>query len=148
VSAGSYESPQFGYTLTWDSSWYEFGQVSADVDVLQLANGTATVTLVGSSADGADAIGCRDRALVVSANLPELAPVLVGGQPLEGGDETRAWSVYRYRSDSGSAIARYFECRAMPEREATVLIVMDTPESEYNAQAARLAALLENLELP
>ena len=148
TATGEYESPLFGYTLTWDSAWIELGRGSADIDTLVLSNGTSYVAVTGLQATGADAAACQANAARGFEHLPGFSSVLVNGEPLAGGDQLRAWGVYRYTSAEGEAMIAYFECRSMPSQGATVLIAMTTPEEAYNAQAALLASLLENLVLP
>jgi hypothetical protein len=149
VPTGSYESPRFGYSLTWDSTWTEVDRHSIDdFDILQLTNGPSTVGVLGSTVDGADALACWERAGRAYEQRPEFTPVLVDGQPLAGDDELRAWGVYRFTTGEGNPTAAYFECRALPAQGATVTVALTTPEDAFNTQALLLDLLLENLVLP
>ena len=148
-ATGSYESPRYGYGLTWDATWIEVVRFSDGTDdTLGLTNTTSLVGIIGSTKDGADALACRERAVRDNAsNVGGLSAVLVNGQPLAGGDELRAWGVYRFTTGEGIRSAAYFECRALPTLGATVLVAMTTTEEGYNTQALLLATLLENLVL-
>jgi hypothetical protein len=149
-ATGSYESPRYGYTLTWDATWIEVVRFSDNTDdTLGLTNTTSLVGIIGSTRDGADALACRERAVRDNAtNVGGLSSILVDGQPLAGGDEQQAWGVYRFTTGEGIRSAAYFECRAMPDQGATVLVAMTTTEEAYNSQALVLATLLESLVLP
>src|SRR5262245_50906667 len=55
VTGNTYTSPQFSYTVTWDSSWFVVEETSETYDQLVLTNGVTIATITGVEAYGGSA---------------------------------------------------------------------------------------------
>jgi hypothetical protein len=99
VAGTTYTSPNFGYTVTWPSSWFFIEESSEQgLDFLIVSDGFAIVQFVGGPAFGTPAAELAGVLLTCgSEGTSNCAPVLdETGAPIRGADETRAYATISY----------------------------------------------------
>ena len=120
-----YESPQYGYSLTYDPEEWEVVLEDDDPDdawdEVSLGNGTSVVRLIGDpdydEDELADCVEDYVGALESGENNADVEPL---DEPdAEGEEDDRAWATYSYTftNEDGeeSDNVRYVECRALGE---------------------------------
>ncbi len=157
----TYESPNYGYTVTYDSAVWsvEEAQLLEDdagypVDVLVLSNGLTTAELLARFGT-LDALSCIDGLAAemestagVTGFSPHQAP---SGTPIAGGDVVDAFAAFDYARENDGAdsqVTAYVNCRVMPGGEALLLMFLTALSEDFEAEDEARNALLDGIELP
>jgi hypothetical protein len=150
-----YVSPQFGYTIAFDSSWTASDQQSDDKgDYVRLTNGDSTVDFAGFDSDatpqqclkdevdyftGAD--GYTDVKIAKDTNSKDMTGDIAGG----------AYEVLTFSYTSGEETpvdyAAYVECRTIQEGVSILRIDQYVEASKYNDQIDPVTKLLDGLKI-
>jgi hypothetical protein len=152
-SGVAYESPRYGYRLTYDPVVWKISQEDQTpddaFDQVLLSNGNSFVYLIGDPDYQGDAMaGCvadYQRGLEKQDEVSRLRAVRGGS----GEEVDRAWTTVSYQfagSDGKTApLVRYIECRAMGG--GITLVIMHTSLDEtYDAEIQAREDLLAGLE--
>ncbi len=153
----TYESPQYGYTLTYDTDEWEVAGEDPDeddaYDRFYLGNGVSSIVLIGDPDYDEDEIDtCLDDYVTGFEGSDAVSDVEeYDDQDAEGEEEDRIWATYTFtfEFDDGdeSDFARYLECQALGDG-LTVVIIHDAPVDDYEDEVSEREDLLEGLEGP
>ena len=137
---GVYESPNYGYTLTYDPAEWEYyiedETPDNEYDFACFRNGLSVVCLSGNpdyeDDELTDCVEDHGASLETVDGVSDVEPR--GGRGSEGDDDDRAWGTYTYtyEFEDGDEIdyIRYFECRWYGN--VTVVILHDVEEDFYD----------------
>jgi hypothetical protein len=148
----TYESPTWGYVLTYDPAVWEVTDESSEggVDRFQLYNGPSFVSLWGMPGYQGDPVACRDdwvRLLRNIEGVEDFSPLVdQNGDPLAGQDETSAFAVFTYRSTDGQEVFDV-RCQTLVAGVGNLVVVFETFADQYVPQAAAVGELLTGLDL-
>jgi hypothetical protein len=151
----TYESPNYGYELTYNPQEWEVYAEDPDpddaYDRTSLSSTTGidgVVTVIGDPDYAPDAMG--DCVADYTAGLEQSEDVsdvtLLTGEG--GSDDDRAWAAYGYvlASDDGEIDAvRYIECRAFDD--VTIVVLQTSTEDDYEDLSEARITLLEGLDV-
>ncbi len=156
--AGTYESPQYGYTLTYDPDEWEISSEDDDpddaYDRVQLSNGVSLVALIGDPDYDADELDrCLDDYLAGLEQDEAVADVEVledgDGDAIEGEDDGLAFAAYTYTytGEDGDEmdLVRYASCEDLGD-DVTLVVIQTTTPDDYEDQFAAREELLEAFE--
>lgn len=160
-AAETYESPNYGYTVTYDAAVWsvEDAQIIEDdggypVDVLVLSNGLTTAELLARFGT-LDALSCIDglaEEMESTAGVTDFAPrAAPSGTPIAGGDEADAFAAFDYAREEGGANAQvtaFVNCRVMSDGEALLLVFLTALAQDYGGEEENRNGLLVGIELP
>ena len=153
VAGNAYESPTFGWRVTWDEDVWAVEEAwsRGGTDRLRLGTGTSAVTFSAYRAHGGDAARCIRQPIAFRPTQPGTTEVAVVEGP--SGDAARTWVVLTFRfteEDGGRAweIREYAECRALVPGEAVLVIDFLAVADEYDAHAPLLEDLLAAIVIP
>lgn len=150
----TYESPQYGYTLTYDADEWEVvledEDEDDDYDTIALSNGISTISVVGDPDYDEDELeDCVDdylAGLEQNDNASDIEPS--DERDAEGADDDVVWATYTYTFafDSGDEadFARYFSCTAVGDG-LTLVVIHDAPVDDYEDEVTEREDLLEGL---
>ena len=152
----TYESPLYGYTLTYDSAEWEVLQEDEDsdddYDQLFLTNGVSIVGLTGDPDYADDELAdCVDDYIGGLENEDSASDIdLLDEQDAEGEDDDRVWQTVTYTwevEDGEEDYIRYFECRWLGD-DLTLVILHDTLDADYEDEIEAREELLEGFSPP
>jgi hypothetical protein len=153
--AGFYESPLYGYTITYDADEWEPYQEDDDpddeYDKLYLTNGPSLLFIVGDpDYDEDDLDDCLD-----DYGTPEGEDGVSDVEPLderdaEGDEDDLAWVTYTYTLEfedgSEDDFTRYYSCRYLGDG-LTLVVIHDAPAADYEDEVEARESMLEGFEL-
>ncbi len=154
VSGNSYTSPQFGFSISWDNTWFVADEVSSqDFDQVTLTNGLSYCALVGGpdSATTAEAglaeiiVGVR-----ASKGVSDFTPLVDNGNDaIRGGDDQYAFAAFTYTLtlDDGTeaSVATYIEVRLITPGAVLLAFIAAMPAADFDAQRPQFEQLLSNV---
>jgi endonuclease YncB( thermonuclease family) len=157
VSGNTYTSPQFGFSVTWDDTWFVSEEESDKQDYLLLTNGLAYAEFIGDKAipgisaqlvaTGFATSNQQDSHVTNFAQMKDAA-----GNPIKGGDKDHYWIAvsYTYTYDDGTVIdlANYVDVRTVLEGESILIFNGATTALTYDATIPLFEALLASIVLP
>ncbi|MGH2558805.1 MAG: PQQ-binding-like beta-propeller repeat protein, partial [Thermomicrobiales bacterium] len=156
VDGNTYNSPDFGYSLTWNDRWFLLDGPNSEqgFEDFTLANGASVVYFFAEE----DGIG--NAQVVVSSILVSLTldPTFSNVQPLtdedgngiRGGDASRAYGGVTFTDESeGQATegVAYVEARALVPGQSTLSIIHFVPRQVYEQEAPLVQELLTGLTI-
>jgi hypothetical protein len=157
VSGNAYTSPQFGFSMSWDDTWFVVDEASdPSFDRVIVSNGLTYVTLIG----GPDSSPTSQAALVGLITAVRLSPGVTNLTPMRdeegtvvrGGDDQRAFAAFTYTFtlDDGTEIpvATYIESRIITPGETTLGFITETPVSSYDEERPQVELLLSTVRMP
>jgi plastocyanin len=153
----TYESPTFGYTVTYPRAWEVTEDISANGrDRFVLYNGTSYVTITGADGFNGDPQACLDDFIAVLTSDPNVSNLELAtdaqGNPARGGTEaTGAFAIYNHDytfPDRVEAYTLYVYCIPLVEGESVIAVVQNVPTADFNDQVAPREGLLRGLTLP
>jgi hypothetical protein len=157
VTGNTYTSPTYGYTVTWDDSWYLVEETSEDgIDFLTIADGVAFVQFLSVSGYFGD-LEMGLAAVIVgtgqNSSVSNYRPLTdEDDQPIRGGDESRAFAVYAATTtlEDGSSVdlAIYLEFRTIVPDEVGLAIAAPMPIEAYDFELPRIEQLLTGISVP
>lgn len=152
-----YESPTYGYTVSYDPEVWEAEEASqGDADQLILTNGPSQLFIEGREDYDGDAVACvNDQVATVrdSPGVTAIDPVTdEAGERDAGGDESAFHAVYTVTATDGTfagtaGFTLYFECRTVEEGTSVAIITHIVQADDYEAEAPKVAEVLDTLEL-
>lgn len=151
----TYESPRYGYTITYDAGEWERSLEDDDpddvYDLLYLSNGISNLGIFGDpdyAEDDLDA--CVDdylAGLEQGERNSDIEPL--DGRGDAGEEDDRAWATFAYVLEDGNGneddFIRYIECRVLGEG-VTLVIAQSTFADEYDDEIAAREDVLERLD--
>jgi uncharacterized protein len=152
VSGNRYTSPQYGYSITWDTPWEVSDEVSDDgFDSLALTNGVSSVYFDGYdyTGDEAECLADAVEALSTESGVSDYTQAQSESGPLEGEDAFGTWAVYDlvYTADDGTEtpLSEFVICRSIVPGESMLQITQIVGTDEYNDELDGFAALVDSL---
>jgi hypothetical protein len=153
VTGNAYESPTFGWHLTWDDDvWSVEDEWSrGGTDRLRLGTGTSSVHFSAYRAHDGDAARCIEQPIAFRPTQPGTTDVTVVEGPT--GDTARTWLVqtFVFTEEQGGRdweIREYAECRSLVPGEAVLVIDFLAVADEYDDHFPLLEELLAGIVLP
>lgn len=155
----TYTSPTYGWSVTYDpSTWYLLEEQSlGGFDSLVLWNEISDLVFSSGPAP-MNALECLDYSADLQAGeefASNVQPVLGDdGQPMRGGDESRAWSLITYDYSDPSATplngqyTLYAECVSIIPGEVILLISHSARSELYEIDAPLAQEVIATLTLP
>jgi predicted metalloprotease len=157
VDGNSYESPNYGWTISWDDSWtVEDESVRGDYELLQLSDNLSVVffeAYVGYDGDPEACVEDEENDLRSVDGFSNIELATDGnGDPITGVDSVGAYAVYIFdlELDDGTiaSVVEYNDCRTLVEDEAVLEISLLTIKEAYNDAVPRMQDLLKALAMP
>lgn len=156
LEGNTYTSPNLGFSLTWDDSWFLFEGPTEEggAEQFSLSNGASLVFFFAED----DGIGNAQIAVagtLLSINtdpqLTDIEPLTdENGDVIRGGDATRAFGALTFTQDiDGEAFegAVYVEGRALVPGQSTLTILHFVPRIVYESEAPLVQDLLSGLTI-
>jgi hypothetical protein len=156
AAPGTYVSPTYGYSLTFDTSWQVIGGASDEIaDSLRLYNETSYMLFIGTDIFGGSAEDCIAGTIDKITSAPSYGDLSlatdVEGNPMTGGDAANAFAVfdYLYTNQDGTQEAWTLNtrCVTLVPGASTLAIVQDVPTAAFNAEIAARMTLVNSLQL-
>jgi hypothetical protein len=162
TAGNQYESPFYGYRLSWSDAWavtmehsWWVGGPEGGFDQIQLAKGSSIVAVTGTRQWGGDGATCLDGVARGIADWPGDSAVFrtgaVDDRPLGvfGGYEDAAAYQYTFTWPNGSAEQRiaYVDCVTIPGDAANMVFLFDAPLDRYGQQLSDREEILQTLRL-
>ena len=147
-----YESPTYGFALEFDPEvWEVTGETSeGGVDTVSFFNGPSFVTLSAADVYAGDPEDCFDDwagFLGDNEEIEDFAPLEdEDGEPIADEGDDFVSGAFSFTSEDGEEVFD-LECRVLIEDEATLVILLETFEEEYEDQVEAKDELLEGLDL-
>ena len=151
----TYESPQYGYTLTYDTDEWEVVLEDDDeddpYDSIALSNGLSTISVVGDPDYDEDELDdCVDDYLGGLEQNDGASNIEPSDEPdAEGDEDDRVWITYTYtfEFDSGNEadFTRHIACIAAGDG-LTLVTIHDAPVDDYDDEVSERENLLEGLD--
>jgi predicted metalloprotease len=157
VDGNSYESPNYGWTISWDDTWSVEDESDDDgYDLLELSDNLSLVFFESYEGYDGDPEECVEDEVNDLQDIDEFRNVELAtdgnGDPLKGVDSTGAYAVYAFELelDDGTVaeVVEYSDCRTLVEDEAVLEISQITVREAYNDAVPRLQGLLKTLAMP
>jgi hypothetical protein len=154
VEGTTYESPTFGYTLTYDDTWKVDTETSRrGADTLELSNGVSNIGFTGASTDQTpaecvdamiDGFKSNDSVTDVTVALDENDEELRG--EIDGGEFVVLQVTFE--DDKGEAdLTVYYSCIPIVEGESMLGITHVADSADYNDEVENRAAILDTLSI-
>ena len=154
-----YESPQYGYTLTYDAAEWEVVDETTDEggdDLLFLTNGVSNALLVGQpryDGDLEECLAAWEEGQSAIEGVDDWEPLEdEDGEPVAGEDDDRAWAAFAfdYTGEDQEEVERviYVECRVLVPEESVVVLLHNVRAEDYEDEVDAFEALFEGLEVP
>jgi plastocyanin len=156
IDGNTYTSPRFGYTVTWDDSWFVASDESdGSGDYLALVNGTTSAVFAGFR-DGAGVTSCIASLITglgLAGLLEDVEPVIGDdGAAIRGEAGGHAYAAITGTTtfDDGStvALAAYLDCQPIVPGESLLSLVGFMPVELFAGQMPRLQTLLDGVVMP
>jgi hypothetical protein len=153
VTGNAYESPTFGWRVSWDDEVWSVEEAwsRGGTDRLRLGTGTSAVTFSAYRAHDGDASRCIRQPIAFRPTQPGTTDV----REVEGptGDAARTWVVLTFvftEEQGGRAweIREYAECRSLVPGAAVLVIDFLAVAEEYDEHFPRVEELLSGIDLP
>ena len=153
VSGNMYTSPDYGYSISWDSTWEVSDEsVSAGYNMIALDNGASTVYLEGVDSAGSadDCVASVVSALKKGSGVSGVAILTQDdGTEVSGSSPERSYAVYQftYAGSAGTVdYNEYIDCRPI-ETGVSMLAITDLVVADkFTGEIDPLLKLLDNLE--
>ncbi len=154
VSGNTYTSPDYGYSISWDSTWQVTDeQVSSGYNMLALDNGTSAVYLEGvtSSASTDECVTQVVAALTKGTGVTNVAPLKdETGAELGSSSADRSYAVYAFDYTGKDGVVHYNEyidCRPVEAGKSMLAITSLVLADSFTAEVDPLLKLIGNLSL-
>jgi hypothetical protein len=156
VEGNTYTSPQYGYTVTWDDTWFVVEEESGDFDLLTVTNGLTYASFVA----GPDTSPNPESALagvVTEARsdptVSDFAPLRdSAGNAIRDSDERHAFAAFTFTQEfedgSTMALAAYFETRPVTAGSVYLFFSAYMPKEDFASERPQFELLLGGLVMP
>lgn len=156
VNGNTYTSPQFGFTVTWDNTWFVTEEEQDEWDAINLTDGLSYARVAGfESAGGVPQLamayylsGFRFDESVSNFQIAKDA----AGNDLRGDEATRSWAVVTFTVtfDDGSSmeITEYSETRTLVPGSAVLIFRSYCGSQFYEAEYPQVMGLLSGVVIP
>jgi uncharacterized protein len=158
VDGNSYESPTYGWTISWDETWVVEAEDEDEEtgDLLELTDNLSFVYFESYAGYDGDPEACIDDEQEYLSSLDGFSNVELAtdsnGDPVRGSDATGAYAVFTFdlELEDGTTVnaVEYNDCRTLVEDEAILEISQITLKDAYNDAVQPLQDLLANLAMP
>jgi plastocyanin len=149
----TWESETYGFTITYDPEVWEISNedTSESGDFVSFFNGPSFVSLSASDAYDGDFEECFDDWVEFleeeSADIEDFEPYEdEDGDPIEDEGDDFVQGAFSFTSPDGDEVFDV-ECRVLIEDQATLVILLETFEDQYEDQVEAKDELLEGLDL-
>src|SRR5215218_6308103 len=151
IEGNTYTSPQYGYTLTWDGSWFVISEDSQEgFDILSITNGLTYVDLFGV----ADLAGNPALALATFIGILkqdetiESVTAVPDTRVLEDNRAAELYEVVATLSDGSTVnVMMYLDARTTANDDAVALFRSSTPSAQFSDEWPLIQSLLEGWSL-
>jgi predicted metalloprotease len=157
ISGNSYTSPEFGYTFSWDESFWSGGDETSEdgYDSVHLESETSDLYVEGLyfyRGDPGDCIDGERTSIAQDDGLDALDPLVDdNGTPIAGSDQGETFGFFAYpeQADDGSTVdgVVYLDCRTLIPNSAVLVITAFFDAADLDAQAAAVDDVLGSLTL-
>jgi predicted metalloprotease len=153
VSGNTYTSPDYGYSISWDSTWQVSDeQASAGYNMVALDNGTSTVYLEGVDSSGTtdDCVASVVDSLEKGDGVSNVAIYKDESGEVSGSSATRSYAVYSfdYAGKNGSvSYNEYIDCRPIEAGKSMLAITDLVLADKFLGEVDPLVKLLGNLSI-
>ena len=153
IDGDTYTSPLYGYSVTWDQSWFVVEEVTADYDSLSLTNGLTYATFIGAP----DTVTTLESALATLVSVMRGDPAVGDVTPLPGdrgdvagGDTATAAFAFPVTMPDGSQVdvVGYLEARLLVPGSAILGLMAYAPAARFDSELPLIQRLLAGLRLP
>lgn len=155
--AGTYTSPVWGYTFTYDTTlWNQVDTFeSPTVDSVRIDGESTTVFFTGTNEYGADPVACLEgEDAYFSSDIEDISDweltIGANGDSLKYESDELAWGVFSYtfHSSTGADVefVDYISCETIPGEDAVLIVQMTSFPDEYNNNLDAVLDILETLE--
>jgi hypothetical protein len=162
VEGTTYESPTFGYTVTYDDSWQVVDETTTPTDngpqdFLHLFNNTSHAYFYTNAASEDFPIEQFPNIMLDRAeNNPNFSNVQVrldeDGNEIQGSDDSSAWVAYTatFTNQDGQSfeIYDYFRGYKLPGQPAVLIFLNEGLDLAYDIETPGREALMDSLEIP
>ena len=153
VEGTTYESPTFGYTLTYDDSWTPKETSRRGTDTLELDNGTSSLQFSGAATTDTPQ-ECVDNLIDNLQGADTITDVTVAidenDEELRGEIDNGEYAVLQVtvEGDQGSSeLTMYYSCLPIVEGESMLAITHVASADDYNDEIENRAAVLDTLSI-
>ena len=155
VNGSTYSSPKYGFTLTWDDTWFVLQDQSAD-EMLMISNGASTAIFLADDDTSPNAevlINSLGAALGLSFGFEDMVPLRdAAGNIVRGSDETKAFAAFSFTMSlpDGSRVpmATYMEARPIVQGQSYLLLLTMTAVNSFWFQMPAYQALTAGIMIP
>ncbi|MGH2533542.1 MAG: PQQ-binding-like beta-propeller repeat protein [Thermomicrobiales bacterium] len=156
VDGNTYTSPNLGYSLTWDDSWFLLDGPNTEqgFEEFTLANG-ASIVIFFAEEDGIGNAQVIVSSILLGINTdPDLTNVQPltdeNGDNIRGGDASRAFGGITFTDESDGQTSEgvaYVEARALVPGQSTLSLLHIVPQQVYQQEAPLVQDLLNGLTI-
>jgi predicted metalloprotease len=154
VSGNTYTSPDYGYTISWNSTWTVSDEsAKPGYDMVALDNGDSTVYLEGidDSSTTDECVSSMHDQLVAQDGVSNVQPYTdENGDEVSGSSESRSYAVWQftYAGKNGDVdLTEYGDCRPIVAGKSILVITQLTLAENFSDQINPLLTLLGNLSI-
>ena len=156
IEGNTYTSPTFGYSVTWDDTWFVAGEeTSGGADYLYLVNGVTSAVFAGipDVVSTEACVGYLASGIGLAGDITDFAP-LVGddGNVIRGEDDGHAYAVFSGTTtfDGGTPVelAIYLDCQAIVPGASLLSLAAFMPLEMLDGQLPLIQDLLADVVIP
>jgi hypothetical protein len=156
TEGNTYTSPQYGYTVTWDDTWFVVEEESGDFDLLTLTNGLTYANF----AAGPDTSPSPESALATVVTGTRSDPTVSdfaslrdsAGNAIRESDERHAFAAFTFTQEfedgSTDVLAAYMETRPVIAGSVYLFFSAYMPEEDFASERPQFEQLLGGLAIP
>ena len=151
----TYESPAFGYTLSYDDPWELSDELSEDDgDLLELTSDGSTLQIVGNETRDTPE-ECVDTLLDDLADNPDVSDDEIAqdeqDRDLRSDSDELSWVVVFFtlagEDDEEIEITAYYECRPIVDGDSLLTVIHLALSDDYNDEIENRTAVLDTIEI-
>ncbi len=156
VNGNTYTSPQFGFTVTWDNTWFVTEEEQDEWDAINLTNGLSYARIAGFESSGgvpqlAMAFYLAGYRFDTSVSNFQFAKDASGNE-LHGDEATRSWAVVTFTVtfEDGSTVdvTEYAETRTLVPGSSILLFKSYCASQFYASEYPQVMGLLSGVAIP
>lgn len=149
VDGNTYTSPTYGYSLTWDDSWWLLTDFSTtEFEYVTLTNGGITVSFGGANYGGAlECVLATTQLVSIDENNTDYAVVPGPDGEMLAGDDSAASVTVTFVRRGEMRFKDYISCHAIVPGESAFWALAAIPETLYDSQQPLVVDLLDGLSL-
>ena len=153
IEGDTYTSPLYGYSVTWDQSWFVVEEVTADFDSLTVTNGLTYATFIGAP-DTATTLESALATLVIAMRsdraVGDVTPLPGDRGDVTGGNTATAAFAFPLTMPDGLQVdvVGYLEARLLIPGSAILGLMAYSPAARFDSQLPLIQRLVAGLRMP